>query len=282
MNIKHLVPTGLLAMSLLVAACGGGEPSAESQPKTYDYERADSLDKTYLRSLATIRVNIEETSKLYETMRDGGMSFNGSACNNASRGSSYSGSKAQALNLGVFGADLNYASAYQSTSEVQSYLKATMDLADKLGIRAAFDDKIITKIVEADSTTNRSILLTKAYLNAEDQLYSEDRAELATLMIAGGWTEGMWLAIAGANGNDGGADFNRGLFAHAATFTKVMEMVTIFADRGNNDFVELQTALKAAAPAVSKLIGKRGGTPSPKLMEELKTSMSALRKTISG
>ena len=126
-----------------------------------------------------------------EAMRGSGFSFNAGSCNSSSKASSYSGSKAQAMNLGVYAADLNYAACFEASNEVRSYLDATMGLADKLGVRAAFDEEIITKIVEADSTTNRSVLLSEAYLNAEDQLYSEDRAELATYMIVGGWTEGM-------------------------------------------------------------------------------------------
>lgn len=281
MSIKNIVQTGFLASTLFLAACGGGGGEAPSQPKVYDYERADSLDKEYLRGLATIRVNIEETAKLNEAFRDAGVSFNSSGMHSSSRASSYSNSKSQALNLGVYAADLNYAVCYQSESEMGKALDATLTLADKLGVRAAFNEDMLNKLMEADTNTNRSVVLTNAYMAAEDQLYSEDRMALATYMIAGGWIEGMYLAAESMKDKAGNREIWEGLFNHAYNYRNVVDMVTYVAEKqGDAEFKALLEELKKVNKAVKKIENAKRERPSPVVIEELRTAITELRNSI--
>ena len=53
---------------------------------------------------------------------------------------------------------------------------------------------LLSKMAGEDSTVNKPVLLTKAYLKAKDQLFSEERAQYATFMIIGGFIEGLHLS----------------------------------------------------------------------------------------
>ena len=60
------------------------------------------------------------------------------------------------------------------------------------------------------------------------------------------------------------------------------EMVKIFEDRGNNDFVELGKELDAAAPAINSMINTKGERPTRATIDALHASMSKLRAAITG
>ena len=99
---------------------------------------------------------------------------------------------ARALNLGVYGADLGYVSLYNQTQDAIGYLAAIKQLSDKLGITAAFDaptmDRIKNNITNKDSMM---VLVGIAYRGSDAYLKENQRTDISSLILAGGWVEGM-------------------------------------------------------------------------------------------
>ncbi len=191
MKINKLLTAAIgLSLSAFVIGCGGGE--AESTGPKYNYEKADSLPTGYLEELGVVKTNIEMTAKLYDHMMEKGYNYNESVMLSASK--SFSGSSKQAMGIGAIGSDLVYAASFGQNQSAMDRMKGLMGAANSLGISEAFDEELMTKMASDDSTVNKSILLTKAYLNAKDQLFSEERAQYATFMIIGGWIEGLHIS----------------------------------------------------------------------------------------
>jgi hypothetical protein len=213
--------------TLLLGACGGED--APSGPK-YNFERAETLPDGYLEELGIIKTNIEVTAKLYEQMNANGYSFSESAM--LSSGKSFSGSSKQAMGIGAIGSDMVYCSAFGQTQSAMSRMEGLMKTASGLGVAEAFDQELIEKMASEDTTINKSVLLTKAYLNAKDQLFSEERAQYATFMVIGGWLEGLHIVTQMCKDNLANKDIKIGVWSMVDSYDNVMHMCQVFESNG--------------------------------------------------
>ncbi len=108
----------------------------------------------------------------------------------------YETSKSLALNLGVYCADLSYASFYEQNQLVSSYLSAIKTISDNLGIIQTIDKGDILKI--EDNITNQDtlrILIEEVFLSSGKYLNENNRPEMAILVQVGAWIEGMYIAM---------------------------------------------------------------------------------------
>jgi len=191
MKKLNLFPALFASLTIVIAACGGGGEAENTGPK-YNYEKADSLPSGYLEELGVVKTNIESSAALFSHMNEKGYAFNESALLSASK--SFSGASKQAMGIGAIGSDLVYSASYGQTQSAMDRLKGLLSTASSLGVVEAFNEELITKMASDDSTVNKSVMLTKAYLNAKDQLFSEERAQYATFMIIGGFVEGLHVS----------------------------------------------------------------------------------------
>lgn len=228
--------TAVIALSLL-AACGGEE--APSGPK-YNYERADSLPTGYLEELGIIKTNIEVSAKLYEDMSAAGYAYNESILLPASK--SFSGASKQAIGIGAMGSDMVYTGAFDQTQGAMSRMEGLLKTASDLGIAEAFDQSLMEKMASDDSTLNKSVLLTKAYLKAKDQLFSDERAQFATFMVIGGWIEGLHISTQMTKDNLANADVRLGLWSVCNAYSNVMHMCEVF--KANAEMQQIAEQLK--------------------------------------
>jgi len=239
------------------------------------YDRADSMNADYLRQLGNIRVSIEQTAKLNKLLFDKGFSYNSSLLMSSSK--SFGNSKQQAMGLGAIGADLNYATVYEQSQDAMNYTKALMDVANKLGIGSAFDEELLNKMTSNDSTINKSILLTKAYLRAEDQLFNEERAHLATLMSVGGWIEGLSISTSIGKTKPVGNEINSGIWSQAYTYNNIIAMLKIFKD-SSPDCAEVLNELIGLEPKINAVV--RQGNLNEEQINNLNTAVTDLKNKL--
>lgn len=261
-----------IIFSLTIISCGG---DVQVQ-KTYDYERSDSLPPQYTTHLGNIRVSIEEVNGLYSLFKKNGYSYNNSILNSAGKASGYSNTKSQAVNLGIYGGDVNYSLSFDQNQDVLNYIKSIAELAKKLGIEKAFDETMIKKLTEStDTTTDKSTLLTRAYRHAQDQLHSEERAAIATMIVFGGWLEGIYIASSNLKSKPGNAEINQKVFENLDTFNDVTEMLKTFKDK-NKNCEEIYNELNSISGTIENLIQTKGNF-SPENMDMLNTAITGLR-----
>jgi len=128
-------------------------------------------------------------------MKASGAQFSGEVMNELENSQNYVEQHIKAINLGVYGADLTYAAMFDHTQEAINYLKTVKDMAEELGLTSAFEEELITSI-ESNISNRDSLLdvITDFYWSADAYLMDNDRAEVASLIITGGWVESMYLA----------------------------------------------------------------------------------------
>jgi len=106
----------------------------------------------------------------------------------------YTYSVKKALNLGVYGADLSYAGLFTNRIEAIKVFKTTQELASDLGIEQTFQKKFILRLEQ--SPDNRDTLLaviSDFFLENDIYLKESKQQDISTLVLAGGWIEGMYL-----------------------------------------------------------------------------------------
>jgi hypothetical protein len=100
----------------------------------------------------------------------------------------------KALNLGIYGTDLSYLNIYDRTPESISYLSVIKNLSDQLGISSSFDQSFFAS-VEKNINNKDSILvlLSKTYRSTDSYLRANDRKNIGSLILAGGWVESLYI-----------------------------------------------------------------------------------------
>ena len=107
----------------------------------------------------------------------------------------YSTARRKAINLGIYGADLSYASVFNQNQESIIYLSAAKQLADELGVSSAFDDALMER-VEMNIENRDSLLhiISETFYVLDSYLKENKRSNISAQIITGGWVEGLYLA----------------------------------------------------------------------------------------
>jgi len=106
----------------------------------------------------------------------------------------YFSSPKRSMNLGVFGADLSYATLYNVNQEVINYLGAIRSLANELNMSKIYNEEMYDKIKQNfDNKDDLVKILTDAFNDTYAYLSDNDQQSLALLVVGGAWVEGMYL-----------------------------------------------------------------------------------------
>lgn len=114
--------------------------------------------------------------------------------NDAENVEKYFTEQIRAVNLGVYTADLAYATTYNQKADVQSYFKAIQSLVNELDMTAAVS-KSLAEDIESnlDNKEEMITLVTKLTQDAYSYLNKQGRTELSYLVLAGTAIEGLYL-----------------------------------------------------------------------------------------
>jgi DNA-directed RNA polymerase subunit F len=101
----------------------------------------------------------------------------------------------QAVNLGIYGADLSYASMFDQKQESMNHLAAAQKLAREMGVADALDEKIVERLnANQDSRDSLMKIVSEAYADLNGYLKEDARLEVAALVVSGGWIEALYLS----------------------------------------------------------------------------------------
>lgn len=185
--------------STLLMACGG-DSATEDDQQTPDEIVKDELT---IKRADKAQMVFQTVPSPYETaiiFEEAGAAYNPELTNPIENVDKYSTASKQALNLGVYGADLSYANIYDQTQESMFYMNCSKKMADALEISAAFSPETIERIEEnmnnRDSMMN---IVNDSYWICDAYLKENGQDNLSALIIAGGWIEGLYLGSKSIN-----------------------------------------------------------------------------------
>jgi hypothetical protein len=111
----------------------------------------------------------------------------------------------KAINLGIYGTDLNIASSFDQTQESMVFLKCVNILAGNLGVNTIFDQKLFERIQEQNNNKDSILnIIVGAFKKVDETLKHNNRPATSAYILAGSWIEGLYVScqMALANNNE--------------------------------------------------------------------------------
>lgn len=179
----------VLSVSLAFAGCSSDEPSSVAN---------DTLSETNAANTASaenVFYYIPSPIEMADLLRRAGAGYDKDLPNQPENVSRYTTTTSQALNLGIYGADLSFAGIMNQTAETMTFMNCANKLAEGLHVSAAFSPSLRDRL-EANMSSRDSVLniITNAYWDCDALLHENNQQYASALMIAGGWIEGLYLA----------------------------------------------------------------------------------------
>jgi len=180
----------VLAASSLFTSCNSCNRGGDQDQKKIPINERDRLDEEIEKAVYPLPTSAEVIKMLTELE----IGYIGGISNPAENATNYITSKSQALNLGIYGADLSYATLYNMNQTVINYLDVIRELANSLKMSRIYSRALYDDI--KDSYDNRDDLveiLKEVFNETYTYLTENDQQSLALLVVAGAWIEGMYI-----------------------------------------------------------------------------------------
>jgi hypothetical protein len=181
-------------VTLLIFSCGG-DKSKEGENSGDDLADTDTV-KAVALNVGGELFSVPSPIQTALLIQKSGVTYDKAILNPGNKNGQYASDFTQALNLGIYGADLGYVSMYSQTQDALGYLAAVKQIADKLGVSAAFDQQTMKRINDNISNKDSMLVLVGiAYRASDSYLKTNKRTEISSLILTGGWIESMHFSM---------------------------------------------------------------------------------------
>lgn len=198
-----------IGAGLFLYSCSDG-PATDSAITESTVSSDDPLKEESAENVAKMKsifYSVPSPMDMASLLKKAGAQYDMKMLNDVKSVNNYTSSKSRALNLGIYGADLSYASIFNQNQESIIYLSCTKKLADNLGVTKAFDESTIERM--ESNVDNRDSLLnivSDTYYELDAYLKENKRDHISAMVIAGGWIEGLYLATSIASKDENPED----------------------------------------------------------------------------
>ncbi len=191
LNISKLTIFSVFVATSLMIGCNGDNANVEDQ---IEDSVATGNNPDEFNKAKQVIYGIPSPIETAMLMKRAGAKYNQEYLNPTTNAGNYTTTKSMALNLGVYSTDLSFASMFDQSQASIKYLATTKKLADDLGILNAIDKSIITRM-ETNINNRDSLMeiISETFMNSNSFLKENDRAEIAAIILAGGWLEGLYV-----------------------------------------------------------------------------------------
>lgn len=233
---------------LFLASCKGGNKSAEQ-----DQLAADSLTKELLAAdIKEVLYPLPAPFEMTQMLNDIGATYQSKNLNAASKVEKYITEQSKAVNLGIYGADLAYASTFQQQQDIQVYMNAIKTLADQLGVTYDYT-KLLSDEYKAKFEIKDSVvaIVTNTIYGTYQYLDQKSNPDLAVNMVTGMWVELMYIAT---NISENSYNFTGMVDIISKQKTSFEKVLSLLSERNTNvDIKNLETKLQVLKPVYDKV-----------------------------
>jgi hypothetical protein len=181
-----------LAIALLVGlplvtmtSCGGDDPVVEEAIEEV-VEEVIEENTTYYQ--------IPSPDEMLGFIKASGLEFNGELLNDIANSDSYTDPKMQALNFGVYSADLAYTAAYEEFNETTKYFATIQKMSEPLGLNSAFDKSLIERAQANLGNADSLVAITNtSYFSIINYLENNEQGDRLGLIASAGWLETVYV-----------------------------------------------------------------------------------------
>lgn len=188
---KYLQIIILCLLSAGIQSCGDTEAIEQNVIYEEVFNPNNSMNTIFDDKIFSIPSPVQTAFLIKELNLD----YDAEIGNKVTNGNSYISEYQQALNLGVYGADMGYSVLYKQKNTTLNYLSVIQNLTNELGLDAAFDKTFLDKFESQTEDDQEMIeLMSEAFKQADNFLKQSNRKDVSAWILAGGWIESMYIA----------------------------------------------------------------------------------------
>jgi hypothetical protein len=194
-GIRATLASSFILTALVLVCCSSENKKSDKVVVDIDSLAQDSTAIKGIKAVKQVFYSLPSPLETAMILKRAGAKYNEEILNSAENTSRYITNKSMALNLGIYSTDLSYASLFDQTQASIRYMTASKKMAEGLGILNAIDNSIIEKL-EAN-VNNRDVILdiiSETLLNTNSNLEENDRVAIGSIILVGGWVEGLYIA----------------------------------------------------------------------------------------
>ncbi len=294
---KSYVILQSLVIAALITSCG--ESTTVDQELTSTEVTQASLDPGIFQRASKVQdifYSVPSPMDMASILKKVGAEYDMGLLNDVKKVGSYTSARSRALNLGIYGADLSYASIFSQNQESIIYLSCSKRLADNLGVTKAFDESTIERM-EANVENRDSLLniISETYYMLDAYLKENDRDHISAMIIAAGWIEGLYLATSIADrSSEADPVLVKRIAEQKLSIDNLLELVTaynssnvlddILDDLNELNMVFANVSIEKEKPSISKTAdgktvigGKTETNMSPETLSEITKLVADIR-----
>lgn len=255
-----------IASAMLLASCGGNSQQAQDN-------ESDTTPKEEAFKSVT-KYPIPTAFEVTKLLNKAGASYILSLSNPVESVDKYFTEKSKAVNLGIYGADLSYASTYQMKQETMNYLKVSKKLIDELQISTAFNTDFASR-VEANIDNKDSLIniISDSFYDTYEYLNSNGKDNLSLMVMTGSWVEGLYITSQIGIISKNNTDIVKIIANQKDPLNKLVELL-----KPNAQDAAIAELLAALQPLVDIFAGVNGDTLTPEQFEKVSQVVSQVRE----
>jgi hypothetical protein len=259
----------VFALILLAACKQAGQKNTEvnSTEKLNEEEIAQSIEK--------VMFPLPEPMNVYQMLQNIGATYMGDVLNPVESLEQYFPNTVKSVNMGVYAADLSYATVYNKKEDIDSYSQALKVLIDDLGIK--IDYKKLTSEETKEKATNADSLIkitSNVFFNTYEFLYNESDPALAALMVNGFYIEGLYIATHISKDTYDNVEMVEIIFNQAKPLEEIIELNSKFSD---NQYVQ---TLQGALLKLKALYDETDGSLTKEQLEKITSAVETIRASL--
>ena len=226
--MKKLLSTVFLcSLVFIFSQCGQGSEKTAAQKEEAKKELSTFVENEFEYPIPT---SYEVTNMLQKA--NANFVFN--ITNDPANVDKYVAEWQKAMNLGVYGADLSYASTYNKQEETVQFLNSARQLVEDLNISTAFNAEMIERMEEnLDNKDEMILIVTESLYNTYNHLNKNGDELNSLLVIAGSVIEGLYITGQLIVASDYNQDLMEVLASQKEQVQKLVELMEKFADDEN-------------------------------------------------
>jgi hypothetical protein len=232
-----IIPILISSLAILTSCTSCKDRTAGKEQKKVEQEQV----KTIENQIETNVYPLPTSASVIKTLTELEVGYIIGLSNPVENTKKYFSGTTRAINLGVYGADLSYATLYNIQQEVINYLNAIRSLSNELNMSKIYNEDLYEKIkANFDNRDELVKILTTAFNDTYAYLTENDQQPLALLVVGGAWVEGMYLTTNVTDAAFQAAKFSRVLLEQKKSFELFLEITKPYlSDPSVGDFVKL-------------------------------------------
>jgi len=194
-QITNHVLTLVILFTWVFTSCNSGGRSSKKAADSLDVSTDNAAIYDDIKKAETIFYTLPSPLESAMLIKSAGALFDDRLLNPIENTKNYSTNKSLALNLGIYTCDLSFASLYDQTQLIINYMNAAKSMADGLGILDVIQQEDIDRLEENIHNTEVIMeIVSQTYLNSNSYLEDNNQSAIASIVLTGGWLEGLYIS----------------------------------------------------------------------------------------